>query len=269
MTDPTPDSGARHVLTFGDDGTEASDPTWAWIAAHRWPGWALRVVTTQPPEPGPPNPEDERLQAWGPPHPRDGAGAGFAEVAHLTCRADPRVALLQRTDLLVIGPRGRGLIKALHVGSTAEWLLHHPPSPLVIARPPGPVRRVLVATDGSGHARRAAEAFAALPWAGETEALVLTVADGRTTAEADAVEGVVALLSAAGAPTSVLTAKGGPTHAILGAVEQHRADLVVLGTRGLTGLRRLRVGSTAGAVARTAPCSTLLASDEPPSTEAP
>jgi nucleotide-binding universal stress UspA family protein len=268
MSDPTT-TGASRTLTFGDDGTEASDPTWGWISAHRWTGWSLRVVNAQPAPPGPPHPDDELLRPWDPPRPRDGAAAGFAEVAHLTCRCDPRVALLGSTDLLVVGPRGRGLMKALHVGSTAEWLLHHPPSPLVVARVPGAVRRVLVATDGSAHARRAADAFATLPWAAETEVLALAVADGRTAVDRGPVDGVIEALSPAGVTPSVLTASGSPTHAILGAIEQHGVDLVVLGTKGLTGLRRLRLGSTAGAVARTAPCSTLLASDEPPATGAP
>jgi nucleotide-binding universal stress UspA family protein len=224
-------------------------------------------VTAQAPLPGRPSPDDERLRPWQPAHPRDGATAGFAEVEHLTCHGDPRVALLEPTDLLVVGPRGKGVLKALHIGSTTEWLLHHPPSPLLIARAPGPVRRVLVATDGSAHARRAAAAFAALPWAAETEVLALAVDDGRAPAGGPALDEVVAALSAAGVAATVLRASGSATHAILGALEQHAVDLAVLGTKGLTGLRRLRLGSTAGAVARTAPCSTLLASDEPAGTE--
>jgi nucleotide-binding universal stress UspA family protein len=47
------------------------------------------------------------------------------------------------------------------------------------------------------------------------------------------------------------------------AVERRSPDLVALGTRGLTGMRRLHHGSTAGAIARAAPCSVLLACAEP------
>ena len=41
---------------------------------------------------------------------------------------------LRDRDLLVVGPKGRGFRKTLHLGSVSEALVHNPPMPLVIAR---------------------------------------------------------------------------------------------------------------------------------------
>ena len=52
--------------------------------------------------------------------------------------------------------------------------------------------------------------------------------------------------------------QGDPAHEIVSAAESARAGLVVLGTRGLTGLRRLLIGSVARNVLLSAPCSVLV-----------
>jgi nucleotide-binding universal stress UspA family protein len=257
---PTP-----RTLCFGDDGSAAADVAWLWVNSQSWPGWRLEVVTAQEPPIGPPVPEAEStLHPWEPPTPRAAfEEAGFATVEHLTARTDPRLALARDVDLVVVGPRGPGLLKALHLGSTAEWLLQHPPAPLVIARAGHRVRSVIACHDGSPDAQRTTDALASLPWVADVAVTVLVVDDGRTDVEAAAAAGRAALSHAGAEPTLEVVA-GSPTAAIHEAVERHTPDLVALGTRGLTGLRRLQHGSTAGAIARAARCSVLLASVEHP-----
>lgn len=256
------------TVVLGDDGTEAADTAWAWIAAHGWAGWRLEVVHATSTVGPPPPPDEARLHPWDPPHPRHpGPSCAFLEVAHLEARLDPRLALTQPTDLLVVGPRAPGLLKAMPLGSTAEWLLQHPPSPLVIARRGAPVRRVLACVDGSSHARRALGALADMPWIADVEVVVLRVDEGwvdpSSLADPEAtLAEACAVLDAAGASTSTVLAPGRATATIVAAAGSHAVDLVVLGTRGLTGLRRLRLGSTAAAVARSVSCSTLLAFDD-------
>ncbi|MGE5764681.1 MAG: universal stress protein, partial [Mycobacterium leprae] len=182
------------------------------------------------------------------------------DVRHLTVEVDPRIALDSCThaDVMVVGARGRGMLKAFGVGSTTDWLLHRPLTPLVVVRSARPIHRALVCVDGSVHADAAVRAFATMPWLPQVDIVVLGVDDGRAE-PASACETAEALLGTrAGQVTTVLTA-GGATSAILDAVAREDSDLVVLGTRGLTGLRRLRVGSTASAVARDADRTTLLA----------
>ena len=45
--------------------------------------------------------------------------------------------------------------------------------------------------------------------------------------------------------------------AIVGEAERHGADLIVMGTRGLTGLKHVALGSVADRVVRNAPCPVL------------
>ena len=50
-------------------------------------------------------------------------------------------------------------------------------------------------------------------------------------------------------------AEGDPGHEIVRVAEELNADLVVLGTHGLTGLKRITIGSVAEFVGRHAPCA--------------
>ena len=52
-------------------------------------------------------------------------------------------------------------------------------------------------------------------------------------------------------------AEGDPGHEIVRVAEELNADLVVLGTHGLTGLKRIAIGSVAEFVVRHAPCAVL------------
>lgn len=249
------------ILGFGDDRSPAADLCWMWINSQRWDGWSLAVITAVEAPIGPPPPEDEaRLHAWEPPDPRvPSAESGLSEVVHLTALLDPRLALASaEVALLAIGPRGPSLLKGLHLGSTAEWLLQHPPMPLVVAKAGQTVRSAIVCHDGSAHATRAATALAEVPWIADTAVTVLAVDDGRTDAAAAAAT-AAAILGPVAAATEAVVRTGKPTPVIVREIEQRSPDLVCLGTRGLTGLRRIFAGSTAAAVARVAPCSVLAA----------
>jgi nucleotide-binding universal stress UspA family protein len=150
------------------------------------------------------------------------------------------------------------------MGSTAEWLLHHPSAPLAIVRSAATVQRVVCCFDGSAHAGRALDAFLALPLSGETEVTVLGVDDGRADVDA-AIAAALTTLDAAGTDAKVERARGKPTRIILEHLDADQPQLVVLGTKGLTGWQRLRLGSTAAAVVHHASCNSLLAcvDDEP------
>ncbi|MGH7359221.1 MAG: universal stress protein [Candidatus Rokuibacteriota bacterium] len=61
----------------------------------------------------------------------------------------------------------------------------------------------------------------------------------------------------AGVQTSPLLAEGPPAAASVRAASRKRADLLVLGTHGRTGVRRMLLGSVAERVVRTASCPVL------------
>ncbi|MFP3882422.1 MAG: universal stress protein [Actinomycetota bacterium] len=251
----------NHTMAFGDDHSPGADTAWDWIAGHRWPGWSLEIVTADPPEDMRPVEEEEaRLHPWEPDDPRDPEGLGFDSVVNLRGAIDPRLALIEKPwDLVTIGPRGSGMLKSLHLGSTADWLLRQPVSPLLIARQPGPVRKVLVATDGSEHARRAVHTLASLPWLDGVGVHVVTVAERRFDSD-EALNSATDVLSWCGAdPVDTVVRQGRPTHAIVDEVEKIDPDLIVMGARGHGKIRRIVVGSTAAAIAGSLDRSMLVA----------
>jgi nucleotide-binding universal stress UspA family protein len=254
---------ASRRVVFGDDDSPSADVVWLWLNNHRWPGWQADVVRAELPDPSwLPVPADlATLHAWDPPQPRVAfAEAGFAAVRHLTAVADPRLVLQSCRDaaLLAVGPRGRGWLKAIHVGSTTEWLLLRPPAPLVIVRSARPVRHVLVCVDGSPHAARAVSTLAYLPWLAEVSVTVVGVEDRRTDVPASC-RAAAEELQPLSAGVDVRITEGPPTPAIHEMLDSKDTQLVVLGTRGHTGLKTLTLGSTASSVARVASCSALVA----------
>ena len=259
-------------LVFGDDGSAAADVVWLWINNHRWPGWRISVVTAQPSQPGPPGAaEPSALRPWEPPEPRRlFVPDDVVQLEHLVAWADPRLMFdsCNEATLLAIGPRGTGELKRLHLGSTAEWLVssHRPLTPVVIVRSARRVQRVLLCVDGSAHAQRAAQTLARLPWIGDCEVTILGVHGGHAEAERGMDEaaavlhaGGIKLLGRRLIDSIPNTATFDVRSVILDTIAEEEPELVAMGTRGIGGLRRMLLGSTASAVVHHAPCSVLVA----------
>ncbi|WP_318571155.1 universal stress protein [Salinigranum marinum] len=130
--------------------------------------------------------------------------------------------------------------------------------------------RILVPTDGSDHAVRAAEHALYLADAFDATVHVISVVDVQEAAgpfsaggvdqsfiarlEANA-ESTIDEIEAAGdgsAPIESTVRKGEPTAEILAYADDHDVDLVVMGTHGRRGLRRVIAGSVTERVVRTA-----------------
>ncbi len=196
------------------------------------------------------------------------------QVHEQTVKEDPRFALHTRGkdyDLLVVGSKGRGLLKALHIGSTAEWLIDMPTAPTVIVRGAHRTQRVLLAHDGSRHALAAEQAVLAMPWSTGVEVRVLSISDGtsdaeKVTEEARArLEGQVAAVDVVVVGPDDLEVFYRPRDVILRHIADWQPDLVAIGSRGMTRWESLneaalfRAGSTATGVANHASCSVLVA----------
>jgi nucleotide-binding universal stress UspA family protein len=260
------------TLTFGDDGSAGADVAWEWIAAHAWPQWSLEVVTvTLPKSHSVTSPLGyTELRPWEPPDPRQApASCGFQSVAYLAADNDPRLILGKRknSDLVVVGPRGHGMFGALLVGSTTEWLLRCPTTPLLIARQPVATGSIIVCVDGSNHARAAVDFLATMPWLAGVPVTVLGVVE-RDDDLAAAVAAATDVLTAAGADVTPVVVEPDPLAltinprvTIFEHMDRQDPDLVVLGTSGRTGLARMWLGSVASAVSHHAHCSTLAVRD--------
>ncbi|HEU4894473.1 MAG TPA: universal stress protein [Acidimicrobiia bacterium] len=249
-----------HTLAFGDDRSEGAGICWQWIVSHRWEGWELEVVTAEAPADMHPVSTDEaELHVWEPEDPRQAPEAGFDSISHLRADVDPRVALISKSwDLVAIGPRGSGLLKSLHMGSTADWLLREPTSPLLVAKVPEPVQRILVAADGSAHAARAIDTLASLPWLASTSIRVVSVDDGKVDTE-QALSAAVGALGESGVEAETVTHMGNATRTLTAEIHQWAPQLVVMGARGLSGIKRLVIGSSTAAIAGSSSTSLLVA----------
>ena len=251
------------LMVFGDDGSASADVVCLWVANHRWEGWDLEIITATMPSLPLPDTQAE-YREWNSPHERTIlANAGFDQLRHLAIERDPRLVFDARTDasLIVVGERNEKRPAPSFLGSTSEWLVHHPPAPLAIIRSARPVRNVLVCMDGSGHAQTALRAFIALPFSQDADVTVMHVDEG--IGHRRAVDDAVDMLAAAGITARLRSDSGRPAARIAEELRREPRDLTVLGTRGLTGLSRLLLGSTANAVVRSGHGSVLLASDHP------
>ncbi len=255
------------TILFGDDGSTAADLAWAWLNAQDWDGWTVDVLEA---DPGHASEVSDDIVEWEPELPRVLINpAAIAAVRHLHTRADPRVAIAECADrdVIVVGPRGRGLLKALHLGSTSEWLLHNPPAPLVIARHGQPVRSAVVCSDGSPDSIAAARVLATMPWLPGVDVTVISVPQGELDAE-EAVRVAAAELHGKAKSVRQLVLNPDSTEVfyhvrdiILDFLSEHRTDLVVQGTTGLSAWKSLRAGSIASSLAAHATSSVLIVHD--------
>jgi nucleotide-binding universal stress UspA family protein len=130
--------------------------------------------------------------------------------------------------------------------------------------------RVIIATDGSDHARAAIATAIHFPWPAETR--VRVVAARKTRAEyrqsillsaldrsADAAaENARRMLSRRWPDVEAVVVDKVPVDAVLGEADRFAADVIVLGWRGHGAIRRLLMGSVSRGVMRSAKCAVLV-----------
>ena len=226
----------------------------------------------------PPPQIDEDLTAYAREHVSEAAHKLRSEgrtVEGVVLHGRPATALVDEAtrsgaDLVICGSRGHGQISSLLLGSVSAELVDHGPCPVLVARNAS-IGRIVFATDGS-EASAAAEALLTTwsifegmpvevvsvadvvePWhtgiaptmhAQVLEAHAKDLADAKTE-HARIAEETVARVRAAGREASTEVRTGDAAAEIIAATEESSADLVVVGSRGRTGLTRVFLGSVA------------------------
>lgn len=186
-------------------------------------------------------------------------------------------------DLIVVGHRGHGRWESMLLGSVSSEVVDHASCPVLVARDErlGPV---VFADDGSPSARTAEAVLTSWPLFTGLPVTVLTVAEegflyaaalapllyseamaqyADSTQELERIareenETAAGRLREAGFDATGLLRKGDAAHEIVAVARERQAGLIVVGTRGQTGLRRLLLGSVARNVLLHAPCSVLV-----------
>jgi nucleotide-binding universal stress UspA family protein len=182
--------------------------------------------------------------------------------------------------LVAMGSRGRGRIKRLAMGSVSDSVVRHAHCPVMVVRwkPVVFPAKMLLATDGSEEAALAARIAAELARSTDSELHVVSVAaeypyvyeayhdvgaaEGveRTRREAQKVlEEQTQKVGEAGASIAKSHLKvGAVDEEIIVLAEEEDTDLIVVGSRGLGGVRRALMGSVSDSVVRHAHCPVLV-----------
>jgi nucleotide-binding universal stress UspA family protein len=177
-----------------------------------------------------------------------------------------QTAMEESCDLIVLGARSVTGLKRLMVGSTSNAVAAKAQQPvLVVKQSPPPVlevpfwQRVLVATGGSPWSDVAVEHTLELARQQHLNVDILHV-DSTRPRQRDALhlattegKNILALAEAhaitAGVTFQLQLAYGNVVEAILDTARRQHSDLIILGSRGLTGWKRLMLGSISNAVA--------------------
>ena len=163
-------------------------------------------------------------------------------------------------DLVVVGSQDQAPVASVAIGTTASAALHAASAPVLVARKPpaggGFPGDVLIASDGSPDSARGLELGAGIARQHGTGVTVLHVDDGHG-ADAGALENqIAAATQAIGVAPAILEDAGDPRQRIVELARAKGASLLIMGSRGLGGVRTL--GSVSERVAHEAPCSVLV-----------
>lgn len=214
----------------------------------------------------------------------------FARVEVITREGVPSQELLRlireyEPDLVISGRGGFYQAAGFGLGNVSHRLVVYAPCSVLLV--PGKVQRggglrVMLATDGSADAQRAARVVATLPELGEitvvsvvrplgAEKLVLdrfhdaesrkmqaTFLRHRKEVAHQAIEGALEALKDVQAPCRTRVLSGHPARTIVRAAQREGVDLLVVGSRGLTGVKAISLGSVSHAVAQSATCPVLI-----------
>jgi len=214
-------------------------------------------------------------------------------ISHMAIEAEPARGLADvahelDADLLVVGTHGRGGVRHFLLGSVAERAVRYARTTTMVARPQtrdDGYRKVLVPVDLTGLSDTVVDTAVALAapharielfhvwdvWDLPNLTQKLEVASAHTWRGQmrEAARGLAHQLIARHRDRSDLRltfaqAEGSPAQRIHERLDAHGYDLVVVGSHGRRGVRRLLLGSVAETTVRYAPCSTVVVHEPPP-----
>ncbi len=189
----------------------------------------------------------------------------------------------EKSDLMVAGTRGLGAFRRMVLGSVSTNLVNHASCPVLVVRKrvyriETEVQKILVATDGSKSANKAVETAASIaksvgaelkiahvvyipPYAYTGGGYALSEIYKDLTEEGKRIAAEAAKLAddnGVHAIVELIDNQRSPVQAIVDLAEEDKSDLVVVGTSGLGGLKKVFLGSVANGVVHYAKCSVLV-----------
>jgi 3-phenylpropionate/trans-cinnamate dioxygenase ferredoxin reductase component len=192
------------------------------------------------------------------------AGSSWAQ------RGEPADIVLQAAeregaDLIVVGNVGMGQASRFRLGSVPDRVAHYAGCDVLIVAtskpdiapetPPGRYLTIVAGTDGSPTANDAVQRAFELALVHRARVVLVHVGDP--------VVGTIRLETVARSrpervQVDLRTVQGDPAQQIAELAEQERADLIVVGNKGMSGARRYLLGSVPNRVAHSSPTDVLI-----------
>lgn len=176
-----------------------------------------------------------------------------------------KMAKESQFDLLIVGNVSENQKERFSLGSVAEKLSLYTKCSVLIAKKKTKIRRLLVAVDGSKQANKALECAIQLCKCYEAKMTLVNVEESelstlepRVTKQVGEQILAEAAAKAGDASFDVRLAFGSPAGTILRVAKQEDYDLIVLGSRGLSSVKRFLLGSVSADVSMHAQRSVLI-----------
>jgi hypothetical protein len=205
-------------------------------------------------------------------HAREGEDAYLAVVDE---------AVKNKATMIIMGRRGRKGFKRLMMGSTTARVIGHAPCNVMVVPRAAEVefKSIVVATDGSKYSAAAASEAVGIAKRNEGKLTVLAVVPAEIAMPTDidfaalqrekladqemqAAERNARVVKEAaqkeGVAVQAFVMSGKPADAIIESAKESKADLIVVGSHGRTGLDKLLMGSVAERVIVLASCAVLV-----------
>jgi nucleotide-binding universal stress UspA family protein len=183
---------------------------------------------------------------------------------------DPAEAMIQESDkgkydLVVIGNRGESEAETFSLGSVADKVATHAPCSVLIVKIGAKISKILMAIDGSENAKKAVKHAVQLASRLKADITLLNVQQSMLFELKPGVAKDVGERILSEASNEVKGAKfdkklefGNPAETIINVAEKGKYDLIIVGKRGLSTVKRFFLGSVSDDVSHHAKCSVLI-----------
>lgn len=171
-------------------------------------------------------------------------------------------ASILNADIIVVGRRGRRGLQRLMMGSVTALVIDRAPCNIFVVPRKAELacKKILIATDGSEYSKKAIIEGLSIAKRCGSEVKAISVASKKDElGEAEEnVKTVIDMGKNEGMEIEPIVASGTPYESIVTTAQDKNVDLIVVGTHGRTGLKRLILGSVAERVIATAQCAIMV-----------